>query len=57
VTSRGIYNEPHRTLERVRDALRERGVRVPSRFKERMAAPFPNRGVIRALNGRQFRRL
>jgi Protein of unknown function (DUF559) len=33
VTRRGIYNEPNRTLERVRDALRERGVRVPSRFK------------------------
>jgi hypothetical protein len=33
VTSRGIYNEPHRTLQRVRDALQERGVQVPSRFK------------------------
>jgi Protein of unknown function (DUF559) len=33
VTRRGIYNEPNRTLERVRDALRERSVRVPSRFK------------------------
>lgn len=30
---RGVYSEPQRTLERVRDALRERGVKVPSRFK------------------------
>jgi hypothetical protein len=41
VTSRGIYNEPHRTLERVRDALRERGVRVPSRFKNEWRRHFP----------------
>jgi hypothetical protein len=41
VTSRGIYNEPHRTLERVPDALRERGVRVPSRFKNEWRRHFP----------------
>jgi hypothetical protein len=41
VTSRGVYNEPHRTLERVRDALRERGVRVPSRFKNEWRRHFP----------------
>jgi Protein of unknown function (DUF559) len=41
VTSRGIYNEPQRTLERVRDALRERGVRVPSRFKNEWRRHFP----------------
>jgi Protein of unknown function (DUF559) len=41
VTSRGIYNEPHRTLARVRDALRERGVRVPSRFKNEWRRHFP----------------
>ena len=41
VTSHGIYNEPHRTLERVRDALRERGVRVPSRFKNKWRRHFP----------------
>jgi hypothetical protein len=41
VTSRGIYNEPHRTLERVRDALREQGVRVPPRFKNEWRRHFP----------------
>jgi hypothetical protein len=41
VTSRGIYNEPHRTLDRVRKALRERGVRVPSRFKNEWRHHFP----------------
>jgi hypothetical protein len=41
VTSRGVYNEPHGTLERVRDALRERGVRVPSRFKNEWRRHFP----------------
>jgi hypothetical protein len=41
VTSRGVYNEPHRTLERIRDALRERGVRVPSRFKNEWRRHFP----------------
>jgi hypothetical protein len=40
VTRRGIYNEPHRTLERVRDALRERGVQVPSRFKNEWRRHF-----------------
>ena len=41
VTSRGIYNEPHRTLQRVRDALYERGVQVPSRFKNEWRRHFP----------------
>jgi Protein of unknown function (DUF559) len=41
VTSSGIYNEPNRTLERVREALRERGVRVPSRFKNEWRRHFP----------------
>lgn len=41
VTSRGIYSEPYRTLERVRDALRERGVRVPSQFKNEWRRHFP----------------
>jgi hypothetical protein len=45
VTSRGVFNEPHRTLERVRDALRERGVRVPTRFKNEWAAPLPIGGI------------
>jgi Protein of unknown function (DUF559) len=42
VTSRGVYNEPDRTLERVRAALRERGVRVPSRFKNEWRRHFPS---------------
>jgi hypothetical protein len=41
VTSRGIYKEPHRTLERVRAALRRSGVRVPSRFKNEWRRHFP----------------
>jgi hypothetical protein len=41
VTSRGVYDEPHRTLERIRDALRERGVHVPSRFKNEWRRHFP----------------
>jgi Protein of unknown function (DUF559) len=41
VTSRGVYNEPHRTLDRVRDGLGERGVRVPSRFKNEWRRHFP----------------
>jgi hypothetical protein len=41
VTSRGVYDEPQRTLERVRDALRERGVKVPSRFKNEWRRHFP----------------
>jgi hypothetical protein len=41
VTSRGVYSEPQRTLERVRDALRERGVKVPSRFKNGWRRHFP----------------
>ena len=42
VTSRGVFNEPHRTLERVRDALRERGVRLPTRFKNEWRRHFPS---------------
>jgi hypothetical protein len=41
VTSRGVYNDPHRTLERIRDALRKRGVHVPSRFKNEWRRHFP----------------
>ena len=41
VTSRGVYSEPQRTLERVRDALLERGVKVPSRFKNEWRRQFP----------------
>lgn len=41
VTSRGVYSEPQRTLERVRDALRERGVKVPSPFKNAWRRHFP----------------
>ncbi|HEU4908542.1 MAG TPA: DUF559 domain-containing protein [Propionibacteriaceae bacterium] len=41
VTSRGVYNEPHRTLERVRDALRDRDLKVPSRFKNEWRRHFP----------------
>jgi hypothetical protein len=41
VTSRGVFNEPYRTLERVRDALRERGARVPTRFKNEWRRHFP----------------
>jgi REase_MTES_1575 len=41
VTSRAVYHEPERTLERVRAALRERGVRVPSRFKNEWRRHFP----------------
>lgn len=41
VTSRGVYSEPQRTLERVRDALRERGVKVPSPFKNEWRRHFP----------------
>ena len=33
IESDGIYADPLRTLERVRDALAERGVRVPRAFK------------------------
>ena len=33
ITSRGIYLEPQRTLERVRDALTERGAKVRRQFR------------------------
>jgi hypothetical protein len=33
ITSRGIFQEPLRTLERIRDVLRDRGVKVPRQFK------------------------
>ena len=41
VTSRGVYSEPERTLERVRAALRERDVRVPARSKNEWRQHFP----------------
>jgi Protein of unknown function (DUF559) len=43
VTSRGIYRDPQQTLERVRDALIERGaVGVRSRFKPEWRLHFPS---------------
>ena len=33
VTSRGIHHDPERTLQRVREALRDRGVKVRRQFK------------------------
>ena len=41
VISRGIYREPLRTLQRVRSALTERGVRVPARFATEWQRYFP----------------
>lgn len=40
VESGGIYSEPLRTLERVRDALTERGVRVPKTFRAEWTRHF-----------------
>ena len=40
VTSRGIYHEPARTIARVVNALRERGLRVPP-LKDDWRAHFP----------------
>jgi hypothetical protein len=41
VESNGIYVEPLRTLERIRSALRERGVRVPRTFRAEWTRHFP----------------
>ena len=44
VTAKGIYTEPENTLERVRRALRARGMaRVPTRFNRRYVKHFPGR--------------
>ena len=40
VTSRGLYQEPERTLTRVRDALRERGVKVGRQFRSEWRRHF-----------------
>ena len=40
VESNGIYVEPLRTLERIRTALRERGVRVPRTFRTEWTRHF-----------------
>jgi very-short-patch-repair endonuclease len=40
IESDGIYADPLRTLERVRDALAERGVRVPNVFKAEWTRHF-----------------
>ena len=41
VESDGIYTDPRQTLVRVRDALRERGVRVPRAFRAEWTHHFP----------------
>ena len=41
VESTGIYLEPLRTLERIRAALRERGVKVPRTFRTEWTRHFP----------------
>ncbi|MDN5763358.1 MAG: DUF559 domain-containing protein [Microlunatus sp.] len=43
VTATGVYAHPLDTLERVRDALRERGGRIPSRFRPDWPRHFPGR--------------
>jgi len=44
VTAPGIYKDPERTLHRVRDVLRERGLpAVPRRFDETWRTHFPAR--------------
>jgi hypothetical protein len=47
VTSRGVYSEPQRTLERVRDAARA-GRESAVAVQERVAAALPNDGMIDA---------
>jgi hypothetical protein len=46
IRSKGIYAEPHRTLERIADAMRAQGSRdVPRRFRGEWRAHFPGRAV------------
>jgi len=46
IRSKGIFVEPHRTLERISDAMRERGARnVPTRFRDGWRSHFPGRSV------------
>jgi Protein of unknown function (DUF559). len=46
IRSKGIYAEPHRTLERIADAMRARGSRdVPKRFRDEWRAHFPGRSA------------
>jgi very-short-patch-repair endonuclease len=40
VVSEGIYENPLRTLQRVRTALEERGARVPKSFKQEWTRHF-----------------
>ncbi|MDN5763049.1 MAG: DUF559 domain-containing protein, partial [Microlunatus sp.] len=41
VTAAGIYRQPGETLAEVRDALKERGMRVPARFRPDWYRHFP----------------
>jgi hypothetical protein len=46
IRSKGIYAEPHRTLERIADAMRARGSRdVPKRFRDEWRTHFPGRAA------------
>ena len=46
IRSKGIYAEPHRTLQRIADAMRAQGSRdVPRRFRGEWRAHFPGRAV------------
>jgi very-short-patch-repair endonuclease len=42
VTSRDLYRSPARTLERVSQALRNRGAKVPARLKSEWTVHFPS---------------
>jgi hypothetical protein len=48
VTSRGIYQDPARTLRRVADAMREAGGRPPMRWSPEWKQHFPARGWLRS---------
>jgi hypothetical protein len=44
IRSKGIYVEPHRTLERIADAMKARGARnVPASFRDEWRSHFPGR--------------
>ena len=46
IRSKGIYVEPHRTLERIAEAMRARGARhVPTRFRDEWRSHFPGRSA------------